>query len=105
MAALVRICSIGEVSATVSLEGGGGPMGVRVVVDDGPTAQPGAVRFAPNGVADTASLTFLVNTGTFEGYDGHYLQVWWRSPFGAKTTLLKATMNLVYQEGSHRCPA
>jgi len=98
-----RICATGEVSATVSLEGNGRPMDVRVLVDYGATIQPGPIRFVPVGSADSASFTFMEGVGTFEGYDGHSFTVEWRSPSGAKTTLQKATMNLVYQEGTHHC--
>lgn len=98
-----RICATGEVSVTVSLEGTGGPMGVLVLVDNGPTSAPGAVRFMPKGDADSASFTFFQNTSAFEANDHHFFDVEWRSPFGAKTTLLEATMNLVYQKGTHAC--
>ena len=78
-------------------------MGIRVLIDDGPTVKPGAIRFTPNGAIDMASFTFFWNTAPFEANDHHYFQVWWRSPFGVTTMLVKATMNLVYQEGTHAC--
>jgi hypothetical protein len=99
-----KVCAgDGEVSATVSLEGTGAPMGVLVRVDYGAVMQPGAIRFAPAGAADSTSFTFLVSHETFEGYDNAFFEVEWRSPSGAKTTLQRASMNLVYAEGTHNC--
>jgi hypothetical protein len=98
-----KICSTGEVSVTVSLDGTGAPMGLRVLVNYGATMEPGAIRFAPQGAADTTSFTFVQNTQPFEANDNHYFDLEWRSPFGGKTTLLEATMNLVYQQGTHAC--
>ncbi len=91
-----EVCAIGEVSVTVSMSGGSGaPMLLRVQQDDGPILAPGAVTFEL-GLAGFTSFTFLAPVA-----DGdHTFQLEWRSPEGGRTTLLAATMNLVYQQGS-----
>ena len=98
-----RICARGEVSATVSLEGEGAPMGVLVRMDDGPTLRPDAIRFTPAGGIDTTSFTFFINAQPFEANDNHFFQVEWRSPFAKTTSLLEASMNLVYAKGTLSC--
>jgi len=98
-----RVCAIGEVSVTVSLSGAGAPMLVQVHQDDGPVIAPGAVTFAPEASGDSTSFTFLARVQPFEANDHHYFQVEWRSLTGGRATLLAATMNLVYQQGSHAC--
>jgi hypothetical protein len=98
------ICSEGEVSATVSLQMDGAPIGLRVNVDNGPDMVPGAIRFVQAGSQDSVSFTFVINTGPFENNDNHEFRVQWRSPTGATTTIIKGTLNLLYQHGSHDCP-
>ena len=99
------ICSEGEVSATVSLQINGAPIGLRVNVDSGPDMQPGGVRFVQAGSLDSASFTFVINTGPFENNDNHEFSVFWRSPTGGTATILKGPLNLLYQHGSHDCPS
>ncbi|HET9091088.1 MAG TPA: hypothetical protein VFN50_01680 [Acidimicrobiales bacterium] len=78
-------------------------MGVLVRMDGGPTMRPDAVRFTPAGGIDTTSFTFLISAQPFEANDNHYFEVEWRSPFQRTTTLIEATMNLVYAEGTLAC--
>jgi hypothetical protein len=99
-----KICALGEVSATVSLVGAGAPMGVLIQVGGVVPMEPGAMRFAPQGTADSTSFTFVWNAQPDEGYDNHIFDLEWRSPSGARSTLQRATMNLVYQKGTHLCP-
>ncbi|HEX9411222.1 MAG TPA: hypothetical protein VF986_05955 [Actinomycetota bacterium] len=98
------ICSEGEVSATVSLQMDGAPIGLRVNVDSAPDMKPGAVRFVQAGSQDSVSFNFVINTGPFENNDNHEFSVLWRSPTGGTATIVKGTLNLLYQEGSHDCP-
>jgi hypothetical protein len=99
------ICSEGEVSATVSLQINGAPIGLRVNVDSAPDMQPGAVRFVQAGSQDSVSFTFVINTGPFENNDNHEFSVLWRSPTGGTARIIKGTLNLLYQHGSHDCPS
>jgi hypothetical protein len=98
------ICAEGEVSGTLSVQGTGAPMGLLILQDFGPTMKPGPIRFTLSGAADSTSFTFVTNTSTFEANDDHQFDVEWRSPTGAKTTLIGATLNLQYQAGTHTCP-
>ncbi len=97
----MTICAIGEVSVSVSLGLEGGPVGIQMRMDDGPTLQPGAVRFDP-GTTRSFSFTFLISAGTFEGSDGHAFDVEWRSVNGSKVTLHRGVMNAYYETGN--CP-
>ena len=93
--------TIDEVSATLSVTVQGAPVRFRVVIDtpEGPM-RPGPVRFAPSGV-ESFSFTFVRNTVPFEGDDTHVFTVQWRSPSGAKVTLLQGVLNLVYELGTN----
>ncbi len=98
-----KVCASGEVAATVSVDASGGPMALQVHLDDGALLAPGAVTFAPGSGGSLASFTFLTSVSAFEGYDTHLFQVEWRSTTGTATTVRSGTMNLLYQEGTHRC--
>jgi hypothetical protein len=87
-------CSRGAVAVTVSLSVIGGPVGVRVLVDDGGAMQPGAVRVQPG----SSSYTFVSNVGPFEASDGHAYDVQWRSPTGHEVTLQKGDVLVQYRD-------
>jgi len=99
----VRICAAGAVSATVSIYGAGGPMQFEVLVDDGGAMAPGRVTFTPVGAGTVAAFTFISNAQPFEANDHHVYQVEWRSATGQRSTALSATLNLIYQHGTHAC--
>jgi len=87
-------CSRGAVAVTVSLSVVGGPIGVRVLVDDGGAMQPGTVRVQPG----SSSYTFVSRVGPFEASDGHAYDVQWRSPTGHKVTLQKGDVLVQYRD-------
>lgn len=89
-------CSRGAVAVTVSLSVVGGPIGIRVLVDDGGAMQPGAVRVQPG----SSSYTFVSSVGPFEASDGHAYDVQWRSPTGHTVTLRKGDVLVQYRDPS-----
>ncbi|HEY2174501.1 MAG TPA: hypothetical protein VGH85_11905 [Mycobacteriales bacterium] len=97
------ICSQHQVTATVSVQLDGGPVGLQVRQDGGGLMQPGAVRFVPAGAQDSVSFTFVQNTGPFENNDHHSFAVEWRSVTGAPVKLVKGDLNLQYETGTHGC--
>lgn len=100
------VCAIGQVTVTVSVETDGArPVGLRVLVDDGATVQPGPVRLVPAGQHDSESFTFVASVGTFEANDNHVLDVQWRSPAGGTVTLERGSVVAQYQKGTHACLA
>jgi hypothetical protein len=78
-------------------------MDLQVRQDDGAILAPGAVLFVPELTGYSTSFTFLARVQPFEANDHHYFQVEWRSPTGGRASILGATMNLIYQKGSHAC--
>jgi len=99
----LRICTLYQVTATLSVALRGAPAGFQIRVDGGGLMRPGAVRFVPAGRHASFSFTFLQSVGPFEDNDHHTFDVEWRSPTRATTTLERATFNLQYQRGTHRC--
>ena len=97
------ICSTGEIIATVSIYGAGPPIGLQVRMDDGALLAPGPVAFSPAPSGSMASFTFIVSTSAFEANDHHFFQVEWSSLTGQRTWIRSATLNLIYQVGTHRC--
>jgi hypothetical protein len=97
-------CTVNEVSEAVTLTVSGGPVRFRGVIDGVPEApmKPGVVRFVPSG-QETASFTFVANTGPFEANDNHRFDVQWQSPTGAPVTLHAGAVNLVFKAGSQAC--
>jgi hypothetical protein len=98
----VNICSLNEVSATLSVTLSGSKARFRVVGEQGNVAKPGRAEFTPSGTGESFSYTFVTSTGTFEGDDRHTLKVQWRSDAGAPVTLERGDLNVLYQRGS-RC--
>jgi hypothetical protein len=98
----MTICSIREVSATLSVNVSGGPVRFRILQDGGPVMEPGAARFVPGVGVHSFSYTFVNNTGTFEANDNHLFQVQWRSE-GTPVTLSAADLNLQFERGSQAC--
>ena len=100
----LSICSVGEVSATVSATLRGAPVRFRVVID-GTTAsmRPGAAQFMPAG-EESFSYTFVKTTAPAEQGDTHVFDVLWRSPTGNRVTLTSGDLNLLYQRGTRGCP-
>jgi hypothetical protein len=100
----LTICAARQVTATVSVElDGARPASFQVLVDGGPVAQPGAVRFVPAGTHDSASFTFIQSVGPFEANDHHTFDLQWRSPVGGTVKLERGTVVLAYQKGTHAC--
>jgi hypothetical protein len=96
----VNICSLNEVSATLSVNLSGARAGFRIVGEQGNVAEPGAIAFIPSGGVESFSYTFVTSTGTFEADDRHTLTVQWRSSTGAPVTLGRGDLNVLYQRGS-----
>jgi hypothetical protein len=101
--ALTR-CTLRQVTAMVSVTVEGGPVRFRVVVDGVPEApmRPAAARFVPSGV-ETFSATFVGRTAPFEADDTHVFNVQWRSDTGARVTLRRGVLNLLFQRGTQGC--
>ena len=97
-----RLCATGEVAATLSVTTTGAPAQFQIVLDDGPTIPPGAITVNP-ATSATASFTFVANVQPFEANDHHVFSVAWRSPTARATHLQSATLNVVYQRGTHAC--
>ena len=99
----LRFCPRGQVAVNVSVAFSGA-IEYKVVVDDGPTALPGAVAAGgPSTNSTTSSFTFLWNAQPFEANDHHYVQLWWRAASSSGATLRAATLVTQYHEGSLRC--
>ena len=98
-----NICAANQVTATLSVELSGAAAGFQVRVDGGAVMQPGAVRFIPVVPHQSFSFTWVMTVSTFEGNDHHVFDVEWRSPNVQQTKLERATVNLQYQRGSHKC--
>jgi hypothetical protein len=99
-----EICALGEVAATLSVKLSGAPVAFQVRVDGAGTMAPGAARFVPQGAEDSGSFTFVQNAATFEANDNHGYQVEWRSVTGNTARVLKADLNLQFQDGN-ACPS
>jgi hypothetical protein len=93
------VCARGGLSVSVSVTAGGAPFALTVRIDNGPMMHPGVVRFAGGG-ADSASYNWVRSVGPFEGSDGHSFAVQWKSVTGGPVTLHKATMDLLFQDGT-----
>ena len=94
-------CAKNEMAVNVSVNVHGAPVGVRVKIDSGATLDPGPAFFYPpsGGRSASFSSTFVIIAGTFEGRDGHTLDVQWRSLGGGSATLDRALMNVQFQDG------
>ncbi len=98
-------CTLDQVTATVSATVAGGPVRFRVVIDGVPEApmQPGTARFVPDGT-ESFSYTFVGRTAPFEADDTHRFSVQWRSPTGARVTLRRGALNVLFERGTQGCP-
>jgi hypothetical protein len=99
----LRICTLNQLTATLSVELNGSPAGFRILMDRRIVMHPGRVRFDPAGVHDSFSFTFETEVKSFRGKDLHAISVEWRSPFGQPVTLERGTIVLNYQSGSYNC--
>jgi len=99
----LAVCAAGQVTATVSMQLNGAPAGLQVLVDGGPVMDPGAVRFVPAGPYDSSSFTFTKTVSAFENNDHHTFDVQWRAPAGGTAHLVRGTVSLAYQKGTHGC--
>src|SRR6266567_1038186 len=91
----IGVCIVNELSAMLSVSASGAPIGLRISLDDGTLLQPGQIRFTPAGDPDESSFTFLEQKqNSVVG-----IKVQFRSPTGAATTLNKAAVNFLYQDG------
>jgi hypothetical protein len=97
------VCALGEVAATLSIQTSGAPVGLQIRIDGGGLMHPDAVRFVPTGQHDSFSFTWLSTVGPFEANDHHSFDVEWRAPLGGTVTLDRATVNVLYQRGTHAC--
>jgi hypothetical protein len=97
-------CTVKEVAETVTLTVSGGPIRLRAVIDTVTEAplKPGKLRFVPSGT-ESATFTFVGNTGPFEANDNHRFDIQWRSPTGRSIKLHGAVANLVFQRGTQAC--
>lgn len=100
----LNVCSIKEVSATLSVTVTGAPVQFRVLIDAVPAVSPHKVYFDPTTYQRSFSSTFLTRSGTFEGSDAHSFNVQWRSPTGRGATLHGGTLNLLFQKGGGSSP-
>jgi hypothetical protein len=99
----LNVCAARGVTAELSVELHGSAAGFQIRVDGGAVMHPGAVRFIPSAPHQSFSFTFVQSVAPFEANDHHVFDVEWRSPTGRRTTLEKATLNLQYERGTHRC--
>ena len=93
------LCVRRELSVSLSVTMRGAPAVFRVVLDGGAILAPGPARFVPASGAQTFAATFVGRAGTFEGSDGHALEVQWRSPTGDVATLERGVANVLYERG------
>jgi hypothetical protein len=93
------LCARHELSVSLSANLRGAPVLFRVVLDGGAILEPGPARFVPVSGAQTFAATFVGSAGTFEGSDGHALEVQWRSPTGGVVTLDRGVANVLYERG------
>ena len=100
----LNVCSIREVSATLSVTVSGAPVQFRILSDDAPIVSPGRVYFNPTHRQRSFSFTFLTSSSTFEGSDSHHFSAQWRSPTGRRVDLRGGTLNVVYQRGGGSSP-
>ena len=94
----VSVCAFGAVTATVTVNVNGARAGFRALIDGGATLAPGVAFVQGTGAgADTTTYSFTLetNASTFEGSDGHSINVQWRSTGGA-TTLESASIVVQY---------
>jgi hypothetical protein len=94
------LCAEHELSVSVSIDLRGAPVLFRVLMDGGPTLQPGPARFVPGADTQTFAATFVGSAGTFEGSDRHALEVQWRSPTGRPVTLAGGVANVLFEQGA-----
>lgn len=90
------ICAQNEVSASLSVGLDGGPVGVRIEMDDTTILEPGPVRFDPAG-NPSFSYTFAVPSVS---NGPHTFDLQWRSPNGRNVHLNRGSLNLLYQFGN-----
>jgi hypothetical protein len=100
----LNLCSIREVSATLSVNVTGAPVQFRILSDEVPTVSPSKVYFNPTRHQRSFSFTFLTSSSTFEGSDAHHFSAQWRSPTGSRAQLHGGTLNMVYQRGGGSSP-
>jgi hypothetical protein len=98
----LSICAFNEVTATLSVELSGSPVGFRILLDER-VMRPGRVRFIPAGLHDSFSFTFADGVKPLHGKDLHKINVEWRSPLGSSVTLERGTLALNYQSGPYNC--
>jgi hypothetical protein len=98
-------CTVNQVTAALSATIRGGPVVFRVIIDGVPEApmRPGPARFVPDG-SESFSFSFVARTAPFEADDTHRFNVQWRSPTGARVTLRRGVLNLLFQRGTQGCP-
>ena len=99
----LKICTLNQLTATLSVELNGSPAGFQILMDKRVPMHPGRVRFDPAGLHDSFSFTFESKVRPLRGKDLHTISVEWRSPFGQPVTLERGTIALNYQSGPYNC--
>jgi hypothetical protein len=97
----VTVCAAGPLSVEISAGVNGAAMGMRVVIDHGSVAMhPGETHFDDAGGTTSFGFSFADTVGPVGGKDLHSISMQWRSPTGVSTTLVRALLNVLYQQGS-----
>jgi len=96
----LSICGSGPVIVTLSAELHGAPAGFRIRLNDAASMPPGAVRFDPAGAHDSFSFTFEAPASSVSR---HVITVQWRSPYGFRSNLERASLDARYADGSDGC--
>lgn len=92
---VLGICVMNEVSTTVSVGLLGAPAGFRVQIDDARLQAPGEIRFDPSGGNPSFNYTFADDVGN--NPDQHDFDLQWRSPTGRRVTLVRGSLNGLFQ--------
>jgi hypothetical protein len=91
----IRICPIGTIAVTLSVELHQAPAGFRIKLNGSQTLKPGRVRFVPAGIHGSASFTFVSSPSPSNR--ASFLAVQWRSPTGRLVKLERATLIARYR--------
>jgi hypothetical protein len=94
------LCARHALSVALRVDLRGAPVRFRVLMDGGPTLQPGPARFVPSADSRTFLATFVGSAGTFEASDRHALEVQWRSPSEGQVTLDGGVANVLFEQGA-----
>jgi hypothetical protein len=97
----VTVCAAGPLTVEISAGVNGAAMGMRVVIDHAATAMhPGEAHFDDAGGTTSFGFGFADTVAPVGGKDLHSISMQWRAPTGVSTTLVRALLNVLYQQGS-----